>query len=356
MIRYESIKKPHRLFFFILICCLIGTTQAVHAHFSWDRYDQKPDEWYHSDEGKRVAENILSHQDPYGSWPKNIDTAAKLYTGEPDDPNYLEGTFDNGATTGEMRFLARAYNTTREMCYKAAFLKGLDLILKAQYPTGGWPQHYPTGDGYARYITFNDNAMVRVMILLREIVKQDEYNFIDDKRRKAADKAFESGVDCILKCQIRVNGKLKVWCAQHDPLDYSPRPARSYELISLSGGESAGILRLLMSLDKPTPEIIKAITAGVNWYKEAKVEGIHAQWVDGEFSAVKDPDASPVWGRFCEIETDRPFFCDRDGIPKYTLDEIGQERRTGYKWYGDWGEDVFRDYEKWREKWAQKLL
>jgi len=28
----------------------------------------------------------------------------------------------------------------------------------------------------------------------------------------------------ILKCQIRVNGKLTVWCAQHDEKDYRPRP------------------------------------------------------------------------------------------------------------------------------------
>ena len=38
--------------------------------------------------------------------------------------------------------------------------------------------------------------------------------------------AFDRGVDCILKCQIKTDGKLTAWCAQHDEIDLSPRPAR----------------------------------------------------------------------------------------------------------------------------------
>ena len=351
----NNIKKTGLLLFIILGICLSLPAQAVGTHFSWGRYASKDDAWYRSDEGKRIAENILSHQDQYGSWPKNIDTATEWNADDFDEVDYVQGTFDNGATTGEMRFLARAFNAAQEGRYKAAFMKALDLILKAQYPTGGWPQHYPTGDGYARYITFNDNAMVNLMNLLKDITKDDAYNFVSDKRRRAAGRAFDRGVDCILKCQIRANGKLKVWCAQHDPVNFSPRPARSYELVSLSGMESAAILKLLMKLDDPSPAVIESITAGVNWYKGAKVEGIRTKWINGRFTAVEDPDAPPIWGRFCEIETDRPFFCDRDGIPKYNFNEIDQERSTGYAWYGYWGEDVFDDYEKWHEKWAQRL-
>lgn len=334
----------------MLFCCLFGSMQA--ARFSWERYARRSDDWFRSAEGRRIADNILSFQGPYGSWPKNIDTARERFSEERDD---LEWTFDNGATTGEMRFMARAFNATQEPRYETAFIKGLDGILKAQYPTGGWPQLYPPED-YHRYITFNDNAMVKLMELLRDVVKDSTYDFVSDDRRTAAQAAFDAGVECILKCQIRVNGKLKVWCAQHDEIDYRPRPARSYELVSLSGMESAGILHLLMSLDNPSPKVIKAVTAGVNWYKEAKIEGIRAKWVNGLFTAVKDPNAPPVWGRFCEIETDRPFFCNRDGIPRYDFNEIDQERSTGYAWYGDWGEEVFEDYGEWRRRWPHLLL
>lgn len=328
--------------FCIIAWCFYGTADA--ARFSWSRYAAKDDAWYQSEEGGRVAENILSFQDDYGSWPKNIDTAAERPAGD------LQGTFDNGATTGEMRFLARAFNATNEVRYKQAFLKGLNLILQAQYPTGGWPQSYPPGRGYPRYITFNDNTMVNLMKLLRDIAEDKAYSFVDAQQRKAADRAFHRGVDCILKCQIKVNGKRTVWCAQHDENDYSPRPARSYELVSLSGMESAEILKLLMRLDNPTPDIVEAVTAGVNWYKEAKVEGIRVKWINGKRVAVKDPNAPPLWGRFCEIETNRPFFCDRDGIPKYDYNQIGQERLVNYSWYGYWGREVLRSYGAWLQR------
>ena len=75
----------------------------------WGKFAQKPDERYRSEEGRRIAANILSHQSAEGSWPKNTDTTAERYSG---DLAKLHGTFDNGATTGELRFLARAWRAT----------------------------------------------------------------------------------------------------------------------------------------------------------------------------------------------------------------------------------------------------
>lgn len=343
--------KSGILLIIILWGCYI--TKANGDSFPWSQYESRSDAWYRSDECRQIADNVLSNQDDYGSWPKNIDTGSNSFQGDRKD---LHGTFDNKATTGEIRFLAKAYSVTEEIRYKDAFIKGLDIILKAQYPTGGWPQHYPPGKGYARHITFNDGAMVRLMELLREIVSTSDYNFVDANRRADAQKAFNRGIECILKCQIRVGEKLKVWCAQHDEKDYSPRPARSYELVSLSGGESAGILRMLMSVNPPTPEIIEAVNAGVQWYHDAKVIDIRIQWIEGKLQAVKDPKAPPLWARFNEIKTNRPFFCDRDGIPKYDYNEIDQERSAGYKWYGDWGKEVFFEYEKWIKRWEHLLL
>lgn len=335
----------------LLWVCLCGPVEG--ARFSWDRYENKDQAWYRSAAGRRAAQNILSWQDEYGCWPKNMDSAAKRFSG---DRKKLDGTFDNNATTGELRFLARAYNATQEAACKEAFIRGLDVILKAQYPTGGWPQSYPPGKGYPRHITFNDGVMVRLMEFLREVTDSPDYDFIGASRRAAVRKAFDRGIECILNCQIRVQGKLAVWCAQHDELDYRPRAARSYELVSLSGGESAGILELLMSLEEPTPGTIRAVTAGVEWYKASAVEGIRLKRIEGERMAVKDPAAPLLWGRFYEIKTNRPIFCDRDGIPTYDYNQISRERRNGYSWFGDWGEDVFRDYDKWRQKWEGLLV
>ncbi len=334
------------------VIIVLACTMLTCGRPPWNYYLDKPDEWFSSERGRQILDNLLSWQDDYGSWPKNEDTDIMAFTGERKE---LRGTFDNQATTGEMRMLARGFRVTGDERYQAAFLKGLDLILKAQYPNGGWPQYYPLRKGYYSHITYNDGAMVRLMELMKEIGDEPDYAFVDAGRRTAAKKAFAQGVDCILNSQIRVNGKLTVWCAQHDEIDLSPQSARSYELKSLSGGESADILRLLMRLDNPSPNVIQAITAGVEWYRQSQVKGIRLQWVDGKLIAAADPNAPPLWGRFYEIETNRPFFCDRDGVPKYDYNQLDQERSTGYAWYGKWGEDVFGDFEKWKKRWEHLL-
>jgi PelA/Pel-15E family pectate lyase len=336
----------------LLWILLIGLCACSHATLPWKHYQKKGDDWFAGSQGKEVLENILSWQDEHGGWPKNEDTDTMRFTGAKSE---LRGTFDNGATTGEMRILARGYRVTGDERYKAAFLKAFEMILKAQYPTGGWPQYWPLRKGYYSHITFNDAAMVRLMELLDEIAKDPGYAFVGNDRRAAARAAFDRGVECILNCQIRVNGKLMVWCAQHDAVDFSPRPARSYELVSLSGGESAGILRMLMRLDKPSVRVAEAIAAGVQWYRDSEVHGLRIEWVDGMLKAVPDANAKPLWARFYEIETNRPFFCDRDGIPKYDYNLIDQERSTGYAWYGSWGQDVYNDFAKWKKDWGYLL-
>jgi PelA/Pel-15E family pectate lyase len=317
------------------------------ARSPWGKFEHKPPEWHRSPEGLRIAGNVLSWQSAHGSWPKNQDTTANVFEG---DPKSLAGTFDNGATTGELRFLARAFQATEDLRYKEAVVKGLDAILAAQYPTGGWPQLFPPGKGYHRHITFNDHAMVRLMKLLRDVAASPEFEFLGEKRRAAAKDSFDRGVQCILDSQIVVEGRRTVWCAQHDEVDLSPRPGRSYELASLSGAESAGILLLLMDIEEPGPEVIAAIRAGVQWFETAKITGIRQVIVDGDKRIVNDPSASPMWARFYEIETNRPIFAGRDGIKKYDMSEIEAERRNRYAWYGPWGEDVLHAYVEWQRR------
>jgi pectinesterase len=65
---------------------------------------------------------------------------------------------------------------------------------------------------------------------------------------------------------------------------------------------------------------------------------------------VKD-DASTVWARFYDIETNKPFFAGRDGVKKWNLAEIEVERRTGYAWYGTQPQKLFdKVYPSWQKK------
>ena len=327
-----------------IFIAVIVLAASLYARAAAADLSKQPDGWFRSDEGRKTMAIILSWQAEAGDWPKNTDTSTKEFSG---DRAKLKGTFDNGATTGELRDLARAFRATDDARYQKAFLTGFAHILKAQYPNGGWPQYFPLSKQYHRHITFNDGTMIRLMEFLRETATSDDYTFLDQDRRAAALKAVERGIDCIVKCQIIVNGTPTVWCAQHDEVTLAPASARSYELASLSGAESAGILIHLMSLDQPTPEVIRAVKHGVAWFESSKIEGFRYKRSNTEPNLTKDASAPPLWARFYELKSNRPFFCDRDGVVKYDVEEIGGERRKGYAWYGNSGEKVAKAYAKW---------
>jgi pectate lyase len=338
--------------FIISFAALLCSGLTLSASSARD-YLSKSIDWFAGDEAALITTNILSWQSPHGGWPKNTSTAGNPYTG---DIHNLRPTFDNGATLDELRFLAHRYRACGDSAAEAAFLRGLTYVLDAQYKNGGWPQFSPPGRGYHRFITFNDNAMVRIMHFVREVAEIETYDFISSAFRNQCENSFERGIECILQCQIRVDGKLTVWCAQHDEVDFRPQSARSYELASFSGAESVGITRLLMSLEEPSEEVIQAVEGAIRWFQSSRIEGIRIDRMPDEDAPrgfnkviVTDKNASPLWARFYDIKSRRPIFCDRDGIPKSTLAEIGYERRNGYAWYGSWPRRLLEvEYPAWR--------
>lgn len=319
-----------------------------------------PDEFYKTPEAIRIADNVLLYQLSTGGWPKNINMASELTDGEKGKiilrkDNINESTIDNNATTTEITYLAKVYKATKDERYKNAVLSGISYLLDAQYNNGGWPQFYPRPEGYYIDITYNDNAMVNVMKLLRKIYQKEiPYDFIPDSYCIKTQQAFDKGVECILNTQVIQNGKLTVWCAQHDRETLKPSKARAYELPSLSGTESGNIILLLMSIPNPSQRIINAIDSAVSWFEEVKIEGIKRERFINEegkrdYKMVSCSDCPPLWARFYELETNRPFFCDRDGIKVYSLAEIGHERRNGYSWYDNIGTKVLKEYKDWKK-------
>ncbi|HEY7087908.1 MAG TPA: pectate lyase, partial [Tepidisphaeraceae bacterium] len=263
-----------------------------------------------------------------------------------------ESTIDNAITFTEIHLLARAYKQTRRPEILDSINRAIDYLYLSQYPNGGWPQRYPIADNYGHDITLNDDAMVNVMHLLKEIDENKEgaYDFVNPARRAKARPAFDKGLACLLKLQIKVNGKLTAWAQQYDPETLEPAKARAYELPGLSGNESASVVLLMMELDNPSPEVQRAVHAAVAWFEASKIKGIRTQRTADDVIVVEDPNADPLWARYYEIDTNRPFFCGRDGIKKYSLAEIERERRRGYAWLRPWGAPVLNKYPAWAEK------
>ena len=115
-----------------------------------------------------------------------------------------------------MRFLAKIYNNTGFNRFKMGFLAGLDYLLLAQNENGGWPQYFPYKGGYKNNITFNDDAMIGVMQILKE-VSELKFSFVDDLRINKSVKAIEKGLELILRTQIISGGKLTI-CAPNTTL------------------------------------------------------------------------------------------------------------------------------------------
>ena len=335
--RHRFFALPERL--------IAGDASQAVGTIAWADAQKKPDEWYGTAEAVRIADNLLLYQRDSGGWPKNLDMAKPLGDSARAallrQKKEIDSTIDNGATYMQLSFLARVYTAIKHERHREAFLKGLDYLLKSQYSNGGWPQFYPDLSGYYKHITFNDGAMIGVLKLLRDVAgAKPAYAFVDEARRASAASAVEKGIDCILKTQIVLNGKRTVWCAQHDEITLAPAPARKYEVVSLSGGESVDIVRFLMSIKNPSPAVIEAIEAAVAWFRR---------------SELKNPQGGSVWARFYELSTNRPIFVGRDGVVRYNIAEIDQERREGYAWYVDDADTLLKkDYPAWQKKVADK--
>jgi len=110
--------------------------------------------WFGQGEGRRIAEIVVSFQTPAGGWSKDLDmtrsprrpgeqfsgdnNSTHLGPADNDTPGDIHwsyvGTFDNNATTMQLRYLAKVISATAPAegaPYRAAFVRGLDYIFCA---------------------------------------------------------------------------------------------------------------------------------------------------------------------------------------------------------------------------------
>jgi PelA/Pel-15E family pectate lyase len=315
-----------------------------------------------------VAENMLLYQRKIGGWPKAVGevkvdyhrvlSPAEKASTEEDDSSKNDATIDNNATSKEILYLLKAYKQTQNKAYLKSAQKGIDYILMAQNAKGGWPQYYPDSSLYRAAITYNDNAMINVMEVLQDAVTgAKDFDVVDASYKTKAQKAIDKGIDCILKTQIVVDGKLTAWAQQYDKNTLKPVMARKFELVGLASSESAAITEFLIHQKNPSPAIKKAVEAAVVWFEQVKIKGYTFVHIDdpkqpkGKDAVVQPDPNSTIWARYYEIGTNKPFFAGRNSVKVYSLAEIENERRAGYAWYGTWPQKVLNEaYPKWKKQ------
>lgn len=325
---------------------------------------------YSIDDFEKIADNILTYQRFNGGWPCNWDPLRVLSPEEREgeEKNYFDTdtTFDNRTTYTHVEYLAEVFNRTGKHIYEEAVKRGINFILSAQYANGGFPHSYPDPVGYRPHITFMDDVMVGVLKTLDRVsMGTTPFGFLSQGLRDAARAASQRGLECVLRLQIRVDGRPAGWAGQYDEESLTPTTGRSYELPSLVSAETVQVTRYLMGMKEPSPEIREAVEGSVHWLERSRINGIRVETVEIEpvqyqyyvaktdRKVVLDPNAPPIWARFYEIDTNRPFMANRDGVKVYSLAEVFHERRVGYGWYTTAPARLLeKEYPLWRQRWC----
>ncbi|MCU0646589.1 MAG: pectate lyase [Gemmatimonadaceae bacterium] len=328
----------------------LGRTAMDSAPFAKDDFGSDPryrGSWWRSAAAATVGRTLLTYQTATGGWSKHFDAHAgprrpgQSYYGESTKWQYI-ATIDNHATTGQLRYLLALNAAQPAGQWQDAIRRGVRYLLLSQMPNGCWPQVFPLQGSYHDAITYNDNAVTEVARVLDTIAVLRP-RWFDGATLSEVDAASTAALDCLLRTQVIIDGTPTIWGQQHDPLTLAPTRGRSYELASLATWESAGILDYLMARRRPTPRVVEAVRAAAAWLTAHAIVGQQYEMERGIWPGA--PDAR-LWARMYTLDTQRPLFSNRDGIPRSSLDEL-TDRRTGYFWYGTWPAPTLSRIAQW---------
>jgi hypothetical protein len=214
-------------------------------------------------------------------------------------------------------------------------------MLEAQYPNGAWPQRYDgvpkteadfpvlratipqnwprewPDESYSSFYTLNDNTL------------RDSIRTMLDAHRRTGDARYldaaKRGGDFLVLAQLPE--PQPAWAQQYNAR-MEPAWARAFEPPAVTAGETAGVIRTLIDLYVETGDekYREPIPRAIEWLKRSTI-------------------APNRWARYYELGTNKPIYGDRDGRIHYTLEEISEERRTGYGWQGDFAESAIKAWE-----------
>jgi hypothetical protein len=235
-------------------------------------------------------------------------------------------TLDDDTTQAALRFLMKLDTVLnrKDKRINNAVEYSLTALLKAQYPNGAWPQRYsefpdpkdypvkrasfpkswpkeyPKAD-YRSYYTFNDNTLadlIDTMFLAEQLYDQPRY-------RAAARKAG----DFILLAQMPE--PQPAWAQQYNA-EMHPAWARRFEPTAVTGGESQGVIRILLTLYRHTHDdkYMAPIGRALDYLERSQLP-------NGQLA------------RFYELKTNRPLYFTKDYV--LTYDDSDMPTHYGFK-------------------------
>jgi len=309
---------------------------------------EKTGDSYYLEAAVETALALVKGQLQSGGWDYRIEFDPKkrqgyAYRSDARTEGHNVTTLDDDTTQATLRCLIRVDRALafQDAAIHEAALYGLESLLKAQYPNGAWPQRYsefPDPDNYpvkkadypeswsrtyekhdyTEYYTLNDNTLadtIALMFLADEI-------YPDDRYRASAIK----GGDFILLAQMPE--PQPAWAQQYD-FDMHPAWARKFEPPAITGGESQGVLRLLLDLHERT---------GYRRYLDSAGRALEY------LKASHLPDGNLA--RFYELKTNTPLYFTK----AYELTYSDADVPTHYSFVSQFDPDAIeRDYREARD-------
>ncbi len=251
-------------------------------------------------------------------------------------------TLDDDKTQACLRFLIHLDRALEfnDAAVHECVRYGLDKLVEAQYPNGAWPQQfdappnpaefpvrrasYPAewsrtfpAVNYTRHYTFNDDTIADVVHLMLEAA--DVYG--ESRYRAAAERAG----DFIIAAQMPE--PQPAWAQQYDA-NMNPAWARKFEPPSITGGESQGIVQILIDLYKSTGEerFLAPIPPALAYLRKSQLSGDRM-------------------ARFYELQTNKPLYFTK----QYELTYDDADVPTHYAFVvGNKVEQLQQSYDKLR--------
>ena len=264
-----------------------------------------------------------------GGWDHRVDVS-HLEPGSK-KPERKKGhcALDDNISQGALSFLMRLDQEINEEWLSESVELGLSHLMRSQFENGAWPQWHPLRGGYHDFYTFNDNTIndcIRVILEAHRLYGKKQY----------LDCAMRGGDFIMLS---RGKAPQAGWAQQYSH-DMKPAWARKFEPPGICSAVTARNIRTLVDLYLHSGEekVLGPIPEAIDWLEKSRI----------------GPD---LWARLYEVGTNRPIYGDRDGKVHYTLEEISEERKTGYSWQSGYGiAGAIRYYQEAKSLGADRLL
>ena len=220
-------------------------------------------------------------------------------------------TLDDDVTPGAIRFLLALWQRTGDERYRQAAERGLDLLLRAQLPSGAWPHVWRPE--WLRTLRASREDHPSLNDGLTPVIIETLVEAAAVLPRPELLAAARRGGDWLMAVQLPA--PRAGWAQQYDE---GGRPAamRRFEPPALATWESRHAVDALDALARGTGDRY--------WCLAARAA---ARWL-------RDAAQSPgCWARFLALEDGEPLYLDAGGARVASI----AAARPGYDWQGDFG-------------------